>query len=226
MHKIPSHHLLIAAALLAAVSSPARAIMVGQVDTFQNGAVSGWISGAAHPLPPSVVTGGGPAGSADNYLLLQATGLQGAGGKLVAFNREQWTGDYNAAGISAITMDLRNFGATDLLLRLYVDGPNGSTGISTMPISLAAGSGWATVSFAMTPDALSGLATTALSGVTQLHLFHALSPFYPGQNIATQLGVDNISAVPEPAAWALLASGLLLACGARARRAHGARRSV
>ena len=219
MHRVSSVLSLITAALLVGLSGPAKAITAGQADSFQNGSVSGWISGPPHPLPPSVVTGGGPAGSADNYLLLQATGLQGPGGKLAAFNREQWTGNYTAAGVAAITMDLRNFGATDLLLRLYVEGPNSSTGISTVPIRLVAGSGWSAVSFAMTPDALSGLATSALSGVTELRLFHAISPIFPGQNIATQLGVDNISAVPEPAAWALLASGLLLMGGLRNRKA-------
>ena len=40
-------------------------------------------------------------------------GPPGPGGRLVAFNRTQWLGNYNAAGVNAIEMDVINPSATE-----------------------------------------------------------------------------------------------------------------
>lgn len=194
---------------------PASALTLGMTDTFQDGSTEGWSSGAANPNPPFVVTSGGPAGAGDMFLQLIATGSPGAGGKLVAFSGVQWAGDYLASGVTAIAMDLNNRGATDLSLRLWVAAPDV---MSQQPVLLKAGSGWTHVLFQLTPDALTGAAALALSNVSQLRLFHGTDAFFPGQNIATQLGMDNVSAVPEPQTWALLGAGLALIAGLRMRR--------
>lgn len=196
-------------------AGPASAVTLGMTDTFQDGSTAGWSSGAANPNPPFVVSSGGPAGLGDGFLQLAATGNPGAGGKLVAFSGPQWAGDYLAAGVTAIAMDLNNVGATDLSLRLWVGAPDV---MSLQPVLLKAGSGWTHVLFALTPDALTGTAGAALGNVSQLRLFHGTAPLFPGQNIATQLGVDNIAAVPEPQSWALLGAGLAGVLGLRARR--------
>jgi hypothetical protein len=54
---------------------------------------------------------------------------------------------------------------------------------------------------------------TALTRIIELRVIHSLGPDFQGDPIATSFGMDNVRAVPEPAAAALLAlaSGALLA---------------
>jgi len=196
------------AACLAFLGGPAAAIGFGQSDTFEDGSTQGWDSGAANGSPPVNVAGGGPAGAADHYMLVTGSGVHGPGGKLVALGGVQWTGNYLAAGVSGITMDVDNFGSTDLSLRLYVLGGVGLSALSLTPVTLAAGSGWTQVFFDLSPATLLGPAEATLANVTGLRLYHGPTAAYPGVDVAAALGVDNITAVPEPGPAALLAAGL------------------
>jgi len=85
-------------------------------DTFEDGTTQGWGVGAPYPIPPENVGTGGPAGSGDNFLLLTSSGTGGPGGKMVIFNESQWTGDYIAAGVTGVRLDVNNVGATTLSL--------------------------------------------------------------------------------------------------------------
>lgn len=194
-------------AVLSLGSGAARALAPGQSDTFSGGSLDGWGSGAAHPSPPIVVPGGGPGGATDSFLQLSATGLSGPGGKLVGIAGAQWTGDYTAAGVTGVSMWLRNEGAADLSLRLWLSSP-GASAVTTASVLLPAGSGWRPASFSLLPGALTGAGATTLADVTELRLFHGASAAFPGANIAAQLGVDNVTAVPEPAAAVLMLAGL------------------
>jgi hypothetical protein len=196
-----------AACLMGALT--AQAITPGQTDTFEDGSTLGWTSGAASPAPPVNMATGGPAGAADHFLLLTSSGVHGPGGKLVVIAGPAWDGDYLAAGVDQLTMDLANFGTTDLSLRLFLGGAPGLTALSLNAVSLPAGSGWVHVSFDLSPGALQGAAAEVLAGVTQLRLFHGAQPAFPGEDIAASVGMDNVSAVPEPAPLALLAAGLV-----------------
>jgi MYXO-CTERM domain-containing protein len=62
-----------------------------------------------------------------------------------------------------------------------------------------------------------------LSGATQFRLFHGSSAVYPGQNVAAQLGIDNVSAVPEPRQALLFVAGLLALGAGRWRRQQAVR---
>lgn len=182
---------------LSAASVPARAIVSGQVDDFEDGTTQGWISGAVHPSPPANIASGGPAGANDNYLRLTATGQFGPGGKLVAFNRSQWAGNYTAAGVTNITMSLRNFGANPLSLRLMLQSASAQI-ISTNAVSVPANSGWTTVNFPVTASSFTaqfGSVEAALTGANELRLFHNPVFGFPGPEIATEVGLDNIRAV-------------------------------
>jgi len=236
-HKFLFHTL---ALLLLCLGSVARTqtdpVVLGQVNTFQTGP-EGWLIGfGAGPVPPTplpIVTGGGPAGAGDNYLLVSATGLEGPRGRLSAINDTQWAGNYIAAGVNAITMDLNNFGPSDLSLRLLVAGPFGPTGpqniaFSTEAIFLTAGGGWTSVTFLIGPEQMTasrGSATAALMNAGVLRLFHNPAPVFAGMPNAiplvnAQLGADNITAtaVPEPATL-LLGTGLVgVAAKVRQRR--------
>jgi hypothetical protein len=190
------------------LAGPAAAVSPGTSDTFEDGSTEGWSTGDPSPNPPLNIASGGPAGAGDNYLLLTASGVSGPGGKLVAWPGADFRGDYPGSGVTALAMDLNNFGPTTLSLRLYLDGPLGSTAVSTQAIVLAPGSGWTSVAFPMTASAFDGPAALVLGNVSQLRLYHGLFADYPGQNIAASLGVDNVTAVPEPALAWMLGAGL------------------
>lgn len=194
-------------ATLSLASGAASALSPGQSDAFSGGSLAGWGSGAASPSPPIVVAGGGPGGAADSFMQLSSTGQPGAGGKLVGIAGPQWSGNYLASGVTGVSMWLQNSGATDLSLHLWLSSPTGGS-VTTTAVLLPSGSGWLPASFSLLPGALTGLGASTLSNVTELRLFHGTGAAFPGANIAAQLGVDNVTAVPEPAAAALMLAGL------------------
>ena len=180
-------------------ASPAAAVSLGTTDTFEDGSTEGWSTGDPSPNPPVAI---------DGYLLISSTGIAGPGGKLVAWPGDDFDGNYLAAGATALAMDLNNLGPGTLSLRLYLDGPLGSTAVSKSAIVLPAGSGWTSVAFPMLPAAFDGPATLVLSGVSQLRLYHGVAASYPGGAVVAQLGLDNVVAVPEPGVAWMLAGGL------------------
>ena len=96
--------------LLAALApAAARAVIVGQNDTFQDGTTANWTNGGT---PPANVSTAGPGGAGDRFMELTADG-SGSNGRLTAFNRSQWLGDYISAGVTEIDMDLNNFRCDD-----------------------------------------------------------------------------------------------------------------
>jgi hypothetical protein len=231
---------LVAVVATLSVIAKADPVVLGQVDTFQSGP-QGWLIGfGAGPVPttPLPVVGGGQGGPGDNYLRISGTGVREPFGSVSAINDTRWTGNYLAAGVNAITMDVINFGPSNLALRLIVAGPFGLTGppgniaFTTNAIFLPAGSGWTSVTFLIGPEHLTaqrGTVVGALTNAGALRLYHNPEPGFGGQNngpppVNATLGVDNITAtaVPEPAAMILLATGLA-GVGAAARKRRKAR---
>jgi hypothetical protein len=217
----------------AMLSAPAQALPIG-VQTFDS--PHGWVTGVGpvigSPTPVPVSPGGGPDGAADPFLLLEATGGDGPGSRLSAQNFGEWAGDYLAAGIDSILMDVNNFGPDDLFLRLlFVEfGAMGPVNAAfTDAVFVASGSGWEDIYFPIAPSNLTvllGTAEDALANADELRIFHNEDPvFAVGLNppVTATLGVDNIAAatgaIPEPAVTTLLLAGLLTA--AARRRLHG-----
>jgi hypothetical protein len=197
------------ASLVATLAAPATAaVLLGQVDDFEDGTLQSWEAGSQNPYGPTNIASGGPSGAGDGYLRLASDGF-GTGGRLVAFNSGQWKGDYIDAGVSAIRMQVNNSGETNLVLRLILVGAGSLTTVS--PVEVAAGSGWNTVSFSLASANLTGSPYDGvMSNVTELDLVH--SPAVVGHrtgapNITAQLGIDNVTAVPEPATVVLAALG-------------------
>lgn len=196
-------------------------------DTFEDGTTMGWFVGSMmspHPAPPANQADGGPAGAGDSYLQLTALGGAGAGSRLSVLNETQWAGDYLAAGVTAIAMDVNNSGPDDVVLRLLFEhfaapGPPTDLAVTVADIVVPAGSGWVPVVFDLSSanlDALVGTVGNALANVNVLRLFHNTVPDDPGPPVGPApvnavVGVDNIRAiraVPEPALGLLFGAGV------------------
>src|SRR6187549_3266277 len=97
---------------------PADAIVLGQTDTFQDGTTMGWGNGPFAP-PITNFADGGPLGAGDRWIRMTADG-GGSGGRLTMFNDAptgQWSGNFIAAGVTAIQIDLNNQSAVSLSIR-------------------------------------------------------------------------------------------------------------
>jgi hypothetical protein len=187
----------------------AAAVTVGQIDTFEDNTTQNWvvgILGAGDPNPPVNVPTGGPGDAGHHYLLLTSVSTDLSGNKLSVINLTQWTGNYVAAGVGTISMDVNNLGPTDLNLRLFFGGgtpgsPPLHTAVSTNPVTVRAGSGWTSVDFPIDPaslTALKGNVLTALTNTIELRIIHNPQPTFPPPSVDTQLGVDNIKLFRTP----------------------------
>ena len=232
---------VIGAGLLAiGLALPAQAVSLGQVDTFEDGTTQGWITallGSPNPAPPVNVPTGGPAGVDDNFLLLTSLGGNGPGSRLSAINTAQWAGNYLAAGINSLCLDVNNLGNTELALRLMFADPVGGppTNLAfTDALLVPAGSGWTHLTFLIDPAHLIpglGDVTAALTNTTELRIYHSPAPNFPNPvfpipAVTAQLGVDNIQAqaVPEVPPAMLLSLGLSVLPLLRRRPLRWARR--
>jgi hypothetical protein len=192
------------------------AILAAQVDDFENRTTQSWDSGPGNTVNPATnIASGGPAGADDNFMRLASNGGL-AGGKLIATNQTQWTGNYLAAHVDEIRMEVNSFivasppagGQETLNLRLILfDAFDGITLSTVANVLVPPGSGWQTITFPLTAANLTGgNISTALANVTELDLVHSRinEPLFLRSSspaVVAQLGVDNIRAVsvPEPA---------------------------
>jgi hypothetical protein len=212
--------LFVALVLVAQLS----AVTIGQIDDFQDGTTMGWFVPGPSPNPPANVPTGGPAGAGDAYLSLVANGSGGAGGRLAVLNDTRWTGNFSA--ITGIRMNVRNFGPSDLYLRLLFEdfpdagGPPDNLALSADAVLVPAGGDWTSILFRVTAaDLVSGGFGTvagALADTDTLRIFHNPDPSFPGPGVGiplvnASLGVDDIATegIPEPGTVSLLAAGLV-----------------
>jgi hypothetical protein len=184
--------------LAMATALPAWAVDPVQVDDFEDGTTMGWEEGAPSPNPPVNVANGGPGGAGDAYLENTSSGGTGAGSRMVMFNNAQWTGDYVAAGVSSLQAHLNNLGATDLPMRVAIEGAGGGRFASIDPIVLPAGSGWQHVVFELTDAAMTsvgGAQTLAevLANVTELRVLASNVPDWNGAALVATVGMDNLA---------------------------------
>ena len=200
-----------AAGILAMPMRAGATVTQGQVDDFEDNTLANWHMGPNNPVPESNVTGGGPAGANDNYMRLVSNGAGGAGGKMVVFNDlQQWSGDFLAAHVDEIQMQVNSFliapppagGQQTLNLRLILTGTTGSL-CTVSNVLVTPGSGWITAHFPLNAANLTGGSTSILSSITEVDLVHSPTPITfrsASPAVAAQLGVDNIRAVtvPEP----------------------------
>lgn len=208
-----SYSIATALSVLAITSSARGGLVVGQVDDFEDGTIMNWGGGAALVNEAD----GGPLGFGDNYLSITSNGLGGPGSRLGTYNDIQWAGNYLTAGITGIQVDLKNFTDQTLSMRLFLlngDGGNFTTNVAYM---LPADGQWHSVFFGLTAAELITVdggfdLDLTLSNLPRLMIRHQEGePAGIGAPlpIAGTLGMDNFTAVPEPATLALLAIGLV-----------------
>jgi hypothetical protein len=198
--RIPQTIGLCALALGLVLSSVrAQAVVLNQVDDFEDGGTASWREGTLSPNPPLNVASGGPAGAGDHYLSNLSSGGFGSGSKQIMFNQAQWTGDYIAAGVKAIRLDMADFGPTQAFMRVVVRGANG-TYLGSTAVALPPDGTWQTVTFSLKESDLlliqgSDTYTDVLSDVTELRLLASQGgSAYVGDAIDTTIGFDNITA--------------------------------
>src|SRR5262245_14159023 len=95
--------------IIAAFPTISLAITPGQVDDFQDGGLAGWTGGGGGSFPSAQmnIASGGPSGAGDRYLQLAAGGTGGAP-RLLGVNQSQWTGNFVAADVAGLGMNLLN----------------------------------------------------------------------------------------------------------------------
>ena len=111
------------------------------------------------------------------------------------FNVVQWGGDYNAAGVSVVKMDLANFGSSMLTMRVGVEGPGGR--FVTAGASVPADGVWRQYAFdlstATAVDGGTNLGAT-LGAVTSMRILHNPVAAWRGVEEVADAGFDNIRA--------------------------------
>jgi hypothetical protein len=191
------------------IASQATAVTYDQVDDFQDpdDGKAGWRGGVGFTTQQRRATGG-PDGDGDAYLRVTTRRYH-----LATKNTDQWAGNYLAAGIGAIEMDLKYIipgpRADAVEIRILLFGPGGAFASANLtdPISTDA---WERYRFGLTAADLvhvtggTGDLTDTLTDVSKLLIRHdRADPTLPGDHpphITATLGIDNIHAVPEPPA--------------------------
>lgn len=188
----------------------ARAITLGQIQTFENGRGEGWLGSAFN----SLLEDGGPAGVGDAYLRVSTieVGLPGS----LRFSLRVagvWGGDYLAAGVNAIEADFINLGTSDLSIRFSFGtttiGAAGS--VSSVPFVLPPDGRWHHVRFGLSPGDMTpdpSLALRNVSSASFRHLTDLADLSAGGTPVISSLGIDNIRATPEPVSLVLLMAGV------------------
>lgn len=207
------------------------AVMLGSGDSFTSG-VDGWGQGGTVANVPTW-TGDSSWDGSPGHLINTSDG-SGAGGKFLMFNSSSsWTGDYLAAGVTAIEMQVDN--RTGILntvpLRVAFNGAGGWFMSDAILIEdSTAGADWQKISFSITSSNLSWVTggsndyNATFSGVTNFEILinesgstSEGSGFLRGDEIVADLRFDDIRAVPEPSSTLLIGLGALVFAGIRRR---------
>jgi hypothetical protein len=220
------------AAVVLSIGGRAAAVTLGTIDDFQMGTTAGWAGGATL----SNAANAGPMGAGDGALSVAATS-----GRVAIVNTSQWTGDFAAAGIRQIVMDVRHANAFPLQLRIGLasgvvgSGGSGDTYVSADAVAVANDGLWHRVALGLSAaDFLphpansnpAPSAAAALASVSHFRILHNPAANFLGANGPATFFLDNIRAVPEPAGVCLWVAGMIALGRGLGRRRRGRRSSA
>jgi hypothetical protein len=228
---------LLTIAMAVALTSAAHAahvIPIGLLSDFQGGTIENWDS---QTTLTNIATGG-PDGAGDRYLEVIPIPPPAGPGRLGIVERCHWgsgapycvpaigpddLADYVTNGITAIAMDLKNFGPDTVYIGLIITGNFDTCGRFTTanPAILTAGSGWQHVVFNLSePDLIEAWAPNpppnpdlagCLARMKRLGIHHEPDPAnWEPDTVAPVdaiLGVDNVETLPEPTQLLMLTAG-------------------
>lgn len=210
------------------MATDALAISTSSLDTFA-ATNEGWQIGGAG-VQPTQVSGSGPD-SQIGYLSHFSDG-GGSQGKWLMWNDQtRWQGDYTAAGVTGISLAANvSSGSSPVSMRIAFDGPGGW--FASSPVSVSGG--WNTYSFSLTQAGFTHVAAgggtgtfaDTMAAVTRFEVlsgtgavgYRAGADIVQAGNSTNTILIDNIAAVPEPSALALMAAGSVAAMGGLIRR--------
>ncbi len=201
---------LLVLSVSAFVAGPAWAATVGFVDDFSAPGTNGWTSLNSNTNPET----GGVGGLGDGYLKIAQLSSPFNFG---SHNDEQnYAGDWTAAGITHVSFFLNDVNTDEnFSFHFLITGAEGDPGGES---SWQYNTGfdppngdWQQYVIDLTGDAnwtrIRGSASFAdvLADVADAHFRHDLPPFIMSPNpIAGDIGIDNITLVPEPGSLTLL----------------------
>jgi len=181
---------------------------------FEGNNKDGW----QHPAPSGNQTSTQSDSPFNDILLVTSSGGGGPGSRLVVPNfTDPWTGNYTAARITAVQMDLVNNSGISLSMRVGIEGGSpGNRWTSITPISLSP-SDRGTFIFKLDSSSMSSAGgsdfNAAMADVAHIRILHNSSAGdFKGASVSGSFTVDNVTLVPEPSSSAmiLLASSILL----------------
>jgi len=214
------------------ISSTVNALSIGMVNDFQTGTVEGWMHPVSNPNTPAVALNGGVSGIGDSSLWVSADGQGGPGSRLLAVNRSVPWMDVVSPDVTAIEMDLKHVNAPelepDLKIRIAFSDTFGGGGTwyaseTAYNLNEANSGNWEHAVFDFSDlELVSGSAPLAavLDDIAEVRILHSNRNGFKGDSINAVFAVDNISAVPVPAAFFLFSSALLGLLGRKRQNRH------
>ena len=198
---------LFAAGLVWSLAAHVQAITVSQADGFQDGTAMSW-TGADTTIAADL----GPTGAGDDSLRVSSTL------RFTAYNQTQWSGNWTAAGVTQIAMDVRHNNDSALTLwigisrGLPMSKGTGDTYVSNLSATVPNDDQWHTIVFDVKASDFSAAPShtdasnnpaAALAAVTQFRILHNPLRRFIGAYYEGTVLLDNIHAVPEPSTLGL-----------------------
>lgn len=190
------------------------AITVGHVDDFQDGTVQHWRIGQPSSFPKNIADAG-PQGVGDRALFT-SNSQPGARPLLIVLNDMStefpgpgnWEGNWTAAGVRQISLDVRNpgtvMGASNLTLRLGIAGPGGTNAFGDVYITqgfvVPPDNQWHSLTYDVRPQDFTAVGigsdvAAALAAVTQFRIFSNPLAEFIGSTMPNEFYLDNIRAL-------------------------------
>ncbi|MFK7909275.1 MAG: PEP-CTERM sorting domain-containing protein [Akkermansiaceae bacterium] len=187
------------------ITGQLTAATLAHSSNFEGSNKDGW----QHPVFSGNQTSIQPDGPFNSILLVTSSGGGGVGSRLVVPNSTpNWTGNYSAAGITAVKMDLVNNSGLNLSIRIGVEGgAGGNRWTSIVPVSLSP-SQRGTFRFDLDSSSLGAAGgndlAAALADISQIRVLHNPNAGdFKGAAVPGSFTVDNITLVPEPSSSAM-----------------------